>query len=180
VTSDDGGAAKRHAIASYTSQLGTPIPDESWLSSFGRTDEVFWPVTLVDDPRHPGHLVRERAGAVSVASADVVLGPEGSAFFELDGVRLSVDREGTRLSRGAIELRRMPWAHGDVSTDRHAFELRIDPRPTEGGVAEITVRRDGTFLSLAVIPWDLADLLHVEIVSGAERATVEPRGIIAE
>jgi LmbE family N-acetylglucosaminyl deacetylase len=179
IASDDGGATKRRAIAAYASQLGTPVADESWLSSFARTDEVFWPETLAPDPAHPERLVR--AGAVSVfgASADVTLAQGGSAFFGVGDLRLSIDGAGVQLSHGATELRRIPWAHAQPPTDPHTYELRIDSRSEEGDACEITVRRDGVVLLLAVIPRDLADRSR-DVVSGAERATIDARGMIAE
>ncbi len=173
IPSADGGLTKRRAIASYASQLGTPVSEESWLSSFARTEEVFWPERLVVDPHHPTRLVRPRAGSPIVVGAEVVLSSGGSAFLEIAGVRLAIDEVGARLLNEGAELRHMPWSHADRSTAHHDYELRIDPRPDDGDVAEVTVRRDGAFSFLAVIPWSHGVSPAHAAAIGAERAIVQ-------
>ena len=137
IASADRGAAKLTAIARYVSQLGTPVAEESWLSAFARTEEPFYPEILVVDPMHAGRVVRE-----PVAPTD--LSPFGH-------IEVLADASGASLARDGSVLRHLPVPHGEDPHTQHHYEVFVDPRPSEGPIAEVSVRRDGAFWLLAVI-----------------------------
>lgn len=148
IASTDGGEAKRAAIAHYTTQLLVPVvdADESWLSSFARTDEVFWPETLAPDPDHEGWLVRAPGTEPSVS---LEAGESVHVGTDLD---LVVDASGVSLVSAGTTLRQLPVPHGEDPSAPHEYDVRVDPRPDDGPVSEVTVRRDGVFWMLAVVP----------------------------
>ncbi len=181
IESPDLGLAKRAAIARYVSQLGAPIADQSWLSSFARSDEIFFSETLTADPTRPGRLVRagrargevgsitsSRPGALSVhhvapltLSFDAQLDPGGVArvawLGSEGGAALSIELDdgAVALHRGDTLLRLLPTPHGEDPTLSHRYEVLVDPRPEEGPIAEVTVRRDGAIWMMAVIVAEL-------------------------
>ncbi len=128
VASDDLGSTKRDAIARYVSQLETAIADESWLSSFARADEVFWPERPEVDP--------------DAATRVVLEGSAGTAAIT-DEVTLVVDEGGVTLRDGERTLGQLPIPHGEAASDTHRYEVLVDRRPVEGPFVELTVRRDG-------------------------------------
>lgn len=177
IPSDDAGRTLRASIAHYTSQLGTPVAEESWLSSFARTDEMFWAEDLVrrgdagravdvDLPafshEHPlltrtGDLALEHLAPFVLrtrAHLEAVDGSVGIALLgEEEGNRLSLtlDRDGMTLRHGTAALVRIPVPHGEDALAPHDWELSVLPRPASGPVAEVTIRRDGVYWGLAVI-----------------------------
>ncbi len=177
IESDDAGRALRSSIAHYTSQLGTPVPEESWLSSFARTDEIFWAQDLVraggegravdvDQPAlahaHPlltrtGDLELEHVAPFVLGTRAQLDAMDGSVRIELldddEGTRLSfiLDQNGVTLERGSDRLLRVPVPHGESPLAPHDWELSVLPRPASGAVAEVTIRRDGRYWGLAVL-----------------------------
>lgn len=176
LASPDGGAAKRDAIALYLSQFDVPRAADDWLTSFARADEVFWPEPLaVGGDQHTHHAPTGLAGEVGSMSetspgvwavhheAPFVLRFEatlrsasGHAGVTLLGgttspLSLVTSGEGAELRYGSIVLRRLPLPHGESAAAFHAWEIRVDPRPEDGNVAEVSVRRDGVFWLEAVI-----------------------------
>ncbi len=155
------------AIATYVSQTGLD-PARDWLATFARADEVFYPEHLVLDAVRgridravgPGSAPMEcvfTAGPTSDAAAWTVRflaeGTGSGAGDEIasdgpGGLRMSV-----RSDVGdARVLRRVPLPEDPPGTT-HRYEVRFDPRADDGGVVEITLRRDGEFLAVAVDPF---------------------------
>ena len=176
IASPDGGELARAAIAHYTTQLETPIPEESWLSSFARTDEIFWIEDLAPSaagrlsrvPRATGHIGEVTASAPGELTvhhvAPFVLSlaahmedSTGSARIELldDGhfetLSLSLEAGGVAVRTGEAFLMSAPIPHGEDPTLAHRYELEVDPRPEEGNVADVLLRRDGLMWGVAVI-----------------------------
>ncbi len=120
----------------------------------------------------------EVADAAAVATIDVMrAGALG------DGYRLRIDARGTRatLERGDERERRSlrSWSlPADAAGAPHAFSLRIDPRPDDGGVFEVTLRRDGALVGVAVDPRPLpgGDSLAVQVEGAARVEDVEAVG----
>jgi LmbE family N-acetylglucosaminyl deacetylase len=143
LASGDHGLAKRAAIAHYVTQLEAPDVASSWLSSFAREDEPFYPELLVTDPAHEHRLVREPSDVTDVA-----------AFGRIE---LSSDETGATLTHDGIVLRHWPVPHGEDATALHRYETIVEPRPSDGPVAEISVRRDGVFWMSAVVALTAAE-----------------------
>jgi LmbE family N-acetylglucosaminyl deacetylase len=186
--------AKFLAIAEYGSQTGTP--GLSYLFTFARAREPFYPEVLVPDgagggpgearlrraapvaargavsgggawrpdPQSPATSrrdltqrapVRCRAGdAADDSTLAVLQGPAGGYTVRTSAKEVVLERAGTGAAAGAGAgevLRR--WALPRAAAPaRHAVEVAIDLRPDDGGVAEITLRRDGEVLGVAVDP----------------------------
>ena len=177
IASDDAGRALRASIAHYTSQLGTPVPDDSWLSSFARTDEIFWaedlvrrgdggPAVDVDLPAlaHVRPLLTRPGDPELVPLAPFVLrlrahleAEDGSVRIEMqtddEGNRLSftLSQDGMTLERSGVRVLGVPVPHGENVLAPHDWELTVLPRPASGPVAEVTIRRDGVYWGLAVL-----------------------------
>jgi LmbE family N-acetylglucosaminyl deacetylase len=131
----DGGALARAAIAHYTTQLETPIAEQSWLSSFARADEIFWP---------------DLAPAPTDELATIDAAFDGSTTRTLAPVTLVIDSAGATLRRGDVVLRQLPIPHGEDTRAMHTWQLRR--QALEGNeIDEISVRRDGEFWMLAVV-----------------------------
>lgn len=209
IASPDAGALKRAAIASYATQLETTIPDESWLSSFARTDEIFWIEDLVQ--REAGRLSRAHSmtGHVGVVTASApgeltvryvapfVLGfaarmddSTGAARIDLldDGIgetlSLTLQAGGVALRVGEALLLSVPIPHGEDPTLEHRYELSVEPRPEEGSVAEVLVRRDDMVWAVATLARQFtersgSDSEHISPLFGGDhvRWTVE-RGVL--
>lgn len=158
IASTDDGASKRAAIAHYVSQLGAPSADESWLSSFARSDEVFYPEVLVRDPAVPTHLLREGAEQVRAIALDLDAGaatipvPEAVAP---PAVSLTSRDGGVALREGDRTLRLLPTPHGEDPALTHHYEVLVEHRASAGSIAEITVRRDGVPWMFAVVATEL-------------------------
>jgi LmbE family N-acetylglucosaminyl deacetylase len=134
ITSADGGVLARAAIAHYTTQLGSPNAEESWLSAFARTDEIFWPE--LDAPP-------ARTASVDASFA-------AGATLALDDVTLVIDASGATLRDEGV-LRSLPVPHGDDTTTSHAWQLALTRVGNGNAPAEISVRRDGELWMQAVI-----------------------------
>ncbi len=137
ITSVDGGAAKRGAISHYTTQLDVDPShaEQSWLSSFARTDEVFWPEQVAP-------------AQVTTTSRDA---PFAHATIDIDdapGLQLQLEDQGVSLRHQGIVLRSMPIPHGEYAAWTHRWKVSVDH---EGSIAEISVRRDDAFWMSAVI-----------------------------
>lgn len=188
------------AIAEYTSQTGPLSPDLSYLFSFARAREPFFPETLAADGeahlRRAGtsvHGVVATGGAwrseMGVARRDLaqrapvrcrVADAEEESSLEI--LRGEGQSYTVRTTAGALVLERhrapaavqvlrhwvLPRASGH---GRHAIEIAVDVRPDDGGVAEITLRRDGDVLGVAVDPRPLLEGTSIA-VSNAPPAQV--------
>ncbi len=175
---------KFQAIAEYASQTGSLFPNLSYLFSFVRAREPFFPEALERDVE--GRLRRARTpllGAVSSALEWQTSGrtswremvqkspircivrraEEDSSFEVLRGAR---GEYVLRSTLGALILER--WnERSEVRVLRrwvvpasshktaHTLEIDADVRPDDGGVSELTLRRDGEFFGLAVDPHPL-------------------------
>ncbi len=176
---DDGGAHARRAIAQYGSQLHVEV-EHDWLGTFARGESIAWPEQLV---REGDRVVRARAeggaaGLVEVVapptqsegvivlavhhraplevSFETTLGPSGSVVLELERreagpLRVGITADAVTFARGQELLRSVfvPEVQG-----AHAWSLRVDPRPDDGGVIELELRRDGRAVAWAVVPDD--------------------------
>lgn len=175
---------KYQAIASHASQTGPIGPSLSYLFSFARADEAFFPETFVEDDEGEGF--GRAPASPSVAGAVTPMGPwiakddgferaidqrapldlrvediAGEATFEILASAngryvVHVDDEDLELRRvGAngdeLLLRRWPLPNAHEE-DTHDVSVRVDDRPDDGGIAEISLRYDGEFLGLAVDP----------------------------
>lgn len=184
---------KYRAIASHASQTGPIGPSLSYLFSFARSDEAFFPESLVED----GDGFVRAAASPSVVGSVTPRGPwitkdggyeravdqrapldlrvedlEGEATFEIlvstDGrYVVHVDDEDLELRRfGAngedLLLRRWPLPNAHEK-DTHDVSVRVDDRPDDGGVAEISIRYDGELLGLAVDPRPLVQGTSVAV-----------------
>ena len=138
----DGPGRKMAAIAAFISQTG-PTPTDDWLASFARLDEPFFPVQLAAGSA--GTLVRvaaagDAAGGVVDVSYRLMLPPSSTESLRADVVNAAAVVVGT-IAVPAAEL------HAGAG-----WALAADHRPDDGGVVEITVRRDGVFIGLVVDP----------------------------
>jgi hypothetical protein len=102
---------------------------------------------------------------------------EGFVDFETRGIGMRFAEHNanelivTRIADGELSwrLRRLPLPADDAA-GTHEYELRFDHRDDEADNTEITIRRDGAFLTLAEDP-------HFPDV--VERVAVRSRGGIA-
>ena len=147
-----GSAQKLDVIAAYPSQTG-PEPASDWLAAFARLDEPFFPVHLVRvkngplvrqaDPHRPslpdGATEPYRLVFHDGAAADVVVGRGASGSAVADVVDV-VDVVGV-VHVGARD-----------APEAHTWTLQADRRADDGGVVEVTIRRDGVFIGLVVDP----------------------------
>jgi LmbE family N-acetylglucosaminyl deacetylase len=176
----DGGASARRAIAYYGSQLHVEV-ERDWLGTFARGESIAWPETLVRvggqvvraraDALAPGFVevlaapsssdadgvrrvelpVRHRAPIEVSVEAEIEAG--GSVALELDRrgaapLRVEIGADSVRFFRGNARLRELfvPEVRG-----AHAWSLRVDPRPDDGGVLELELRRDTRPVAWAVV-----------------------------
>jgi len=162
-----GQTDKLVVIAAHRSQTG-PRPDESWLASFARTDEVVWPVTLVPmaalttttattmttttagdppvlvRPPLPGALP---AAVVDVAAADDVVAltvtlPTGPRHYRLwrEGGRVVLEGGGRRRETRGVDV-----------AGPGPLRVRAEALPGEG-IVEVAVWRAGRLVALLVDP----------------------------
>ena len=157
---------KYMAIATYASQTG-PATRLSYLFSFARAREPFYPETL--EPDGPGRLRRSAPLAPAVEGARVrcrVVDAEEKSAFEI--AHTEKGSYGVRMEPTALVLERQSAGEAALSIGRwrlprsaaparHTVEVLIELRPDDGGVAEITLRRDGELLGVAVDPRPLLD-----------------------
>ena len=133
-----GPAHKLDLIAAYPSQTG-PEPSSDWLAAFARLDEPFFPVHLVRGKN--GSLVRQ----ADPLRASLPAGP--AAPYRLvfhDGAAADVVVDAEVVGVVHVGAREAPEAH--------TWTLHADRRADDGGVVEVTVRRDGVFMGLVVDP----------------------------
>ena len=136
------------AIAAYPSQTG-PEPVKDWLASFARVDEPFYPEMLTRDPRANGRLVRDApSGPPSGAAVEGERVGPYTVLVENEGEKLVLTRDVPGAEPRV--LRRWFLPYGATRSAPHAFTLRVEPRADDGPVVEITVRRDGAVMGLAV------------------------------
>ncbi|UJR82710.1 PIG-L family deacetylase [Sandaracinus amylolyticus] len=156
----DGGALGRRAIAEYRSQLHVDV-EHDWLGDFARGDAIYWVESLVRDPMHPERLVRAPAEGASPQrvsfEAQVAADERATVRVEHDaGTRYAIeivgDREVEVRGAGDRVLRRVHIPDDAARHAQHRWDLRIDPRPEEGGVVELEVRRDGALLAVLIDP----------------------------
>ncbi|AKF04684.1 hypothetical protein DB32_001833 [Sandaracinus amylolyticus] len=157
----DGGALARRAIAEYRSQLHVDV-EHDWLGDFARGESIFWVESLVRDPMHPERLVREpaegaspqrvsfdaRVAADATATVRLSSGHDDDASYTLEIVG---DRE-VAVRSGERVLRRVHIPDDAARHAEHRWELRIDPRPDEGHVVELELRREGALLAVVIGP----------------------------
>jgi LmbE family N-acetylglucosaminyl deacetylase len=95
------------------------------------------------------------------------------------GYRLAI-RSGAdvELRSGERVLRALRLPEDGAAHARHRWELRMDPRPDEGGVIEIELRRDGALLGVTVDAraYVDGDLATVQVRGGAEVAGLAVTG----
>lgn len=169
---------KLRAIAAYASQ--TRSSHESYLFSFARVDEAFFPESFTragsgwmrsgSPVLGPPRTLRFQAGTMLSLSADLPLSlatrlvRPGVGRSNRASVRLDVALEGggeyvlaidagageATLSREKV-LHVWPLPH-DLwrSQIDEPFELSIDPRPEDGAVTEITLRCRGATVGVAI------------------------------
>jgi LmbE family N-acetylglucosaminyl deacetylase len=142
LATQDGPGRKMAAIAAFVSQTG-PAPTDDWLASFARLDEPFFPVQLA--AAAAGTLVRvaaagDAAGGVVDVSHRLVLPPSSTAPLRADVVNAA----GVVVGTIAVPAAELQTGAG--------WTLAAQHRPDDGGVVEITVRRDGEFMGLVVDP----------------------------
>lgn len=130
--------------------------------------------------RAPGeglHAVVQRAPLTVAFEAAV---PEGGSALVRALARQSAPDEGLALviedgrsvaiRRGRERVLRQVRVPNDGALHaRHRWEMRLDPRPDDGGVLEIEIRRDGTPFAYAVDPDPIleGDAVLVETSGGA-------------
>lgn len=170
---------KFRAIAEYASQTGPLTPNLSYLFSFAHASEPFFPETLAADGeralrrtassargavtgdapwRFDGRTARRdlsqqapircRALAAEAESAlEILSGAGGHYAVRTTANDLVLERANAQAE--ILVLRRwvLPRTSGRA---RHAIEIAVDVRQDDGGVAEITLRRDGELLGVAI------------------------------
>lgn len=173
---------KYQAIAAYPSQTGPLEPHLSYLFSFARTDENFFPETLASngvggywrslpDPTTPGEAralgawieknggnereVRQRA-PIEYRLSDLT---EDTTFDFMTSANAK-EHYTVRITSDGLELRRVDatedallrrWILPETPDLReHDVSILVDDRPDDGGVAEISIRRDDELLGIAV------------------------------
>jgi LmbE family N-acetylglucosaminyl deacetylase len=177
---DDGGAQARRAIAHYGSQLHVEV-EHDWLGTFARGEAIAWPETLVrEGPRIVRARAEGVApGVAEVIAGAVSSDVEGArriqlavhhrapievrveAELEAGGtVVIELDRRGARPLRVVIGVDAIRFARGEErvrdvfvpeAEGAHAWSLRVDPRPDDGGVIELELRRDARPVAWAVV-----------------------------
>lgn len=155
VESPLAAAQKLALIGRYRSQFEGPVA-ESWLAGFARAEEVAWPEILVREQGEAGRFERAGGGAASRAKAGVAgggsLGLGGSYALRVvtgaaELVRSDVGVGDARAP--ALRLARWLLPHDDGGRE-HVWELSAQRRDDDGGVTEITARRDGELVGVAV------------------------------
>jgi LmbE family N-acetylglucosaminyl deacetylase len=190
-----GDNPKFLAIAEYASQTGPLTPSLSYLFSFARAREPFFPETLAADGdtalrraassargavgnagawRLEGDTARldlpqqaplrcRIGGAGDVTTLELLRGTEGHYALRTTKTELTLERGNAAGERQLLRRWALPRA---ASPTPHALDLAIDLRGDDGGVAEITLRRDGELLGLAIDPHPLLSGTSIT-VSGA-------------
>ena len=153
----DGPERKMQAIATFVSQTG-PTPTTDWLASFARLDEPFFPVQLEAGPA--GTLVRVGGSAVA---ADVRCRVDAGVDGGADGCGGDAGYRLVLPSLSSAPLRAEVVTAAGVAVGAVAvlatdvlagsrWTIGVDHRGDDGGVVEVTVRRDGVFIGLVVDP----------------------------
>ena len=133
---------KFEVISLYPSQTGR-TPRVSWLASFARTDEVFYPEHLVREPS--GRWVRAQAQGRPATELELDLTGGGSArltAFRADGsdefeVALTPDSVIIYRVVGQSLKRVDYWPRAQSTSAK--VRLRVDPRPDDGEVSEWSI-----------------------------------------
>jgi LmbE family N-acetylglucosaminyl deacetylase len=123
---------------------GIAVAHGAWTSSAGtlRARDV--------EQRAPLRFTVSATAAGGDERVDVGMMSDGA-----EGYRLRIDRGRAALARiGAEgELRLRTWTFpADAIEAAHTYQVAIDPRPDDGDVTELTLRRDGAFIGVAIDP----------------------------
>jgi LmbE family N-acetylglucosaminyl deacetylase len=186
---------KLRAIRSFESQLG-PSPLETYLFTFSRREEPFFVESIVpcrtgEDaapcPSYAGPIVgvtlrpdrstqSVKQGLPLAVSFEASKAPPAIDFLaDVDGdYELAYDatRNAALLSRREGESARLikqwPLPHDlFAGSDRERFELRVEPRPHDGDVAELALYVRGALAGVAVD-------VHPRRAGSSLRAVFEP------
>lgn len=153
---------KYQAIASYASQTGARSRPLSYLFSFARAREPFFLESLVADGT--GRLRRAPAPNDMPPMGWRCRGDEREDERALVFAHGHAEVYALRKHGHALDLERRAAPSAPVTVlkswtlplprteSSHRLELTLDMRPDEGGVGEITVRRDGELLGVAIDP----------------------------
>lgn len=127
--------------------------DTEWPSGFARASG---PVTreTVGEATRLTRVIEHRAPIAIVVETTI----EDAAAIELaifsssmddvsNALRVAIDAREVVFSRGTTVLRR---AYVPDVAGAHRWSLRVDPRPDEGGVLELELRRDGVPAAYAI------------------------------
>ena len=92
-------------------------------------------------------------GAGTDSRFEVLHGAEGHYALRTTAKEVVLERVGANGAPSEVStMRRWPVPAAARPAVRHSLEVAVDVRPEEGGVAEITVRRDGEVLGVVIDP----------------------------
>jgi LmbE family N-acetylglucosaminyl deacetylase len=145
---------KLEILSLYRSQIGAD-PTANWLAAFARPFEPFAPERLV---RSAHGWVRESAQGAAATELYVSLAPAGMATITASGPGRVDDLELT-VTNDALELSRLSSA-GIERVGRWSLagkppgvvRVRVDPRPDDGGITELSFYGPDGFIGEAVLP----------------------------
>lgn len=129
--------------------------------------------------------LRCRVGSAGAESRlELLHGAEGHYTLRSGAKEVVLERAGGGATAGATGgaapseasiLRRWPVPAAARPAGRRSFEVAVDVRPEEGGVAEITVRRDGELLGVVIDPRPLLTGSTVAVAGAAlDQVRCEP------
>ncbi|MBN8612963.1 MAG: PIG-L family deacetylase [Deltaproteobacteria bacterium] len=115
-------------------------------------------------------------------SLEVTVPREGAVTLELaprdaEGLGVRLGPNALVVSHGTTELRDVYVPDASAGPERWTF--RVDPRPDEGGVIELEIRRDGALVAVAIDPIALegARVIRASASGGASVARVDLRAL---
>lgn len=139
-----------------------------------------------DDPSRPLRVIEAAQRAPLEIAFDATVPDDASARIQV--LARGADRsagyvleivEGTSLvvSRTDRVLDRIAIADDGARDARHRWSVRLDPRPDEGGVLELEIRRDGELVAVVVdaVPFLEGDRIVASTQSTATVGTIDLR-----